>query len=92
MCYFFESHFLNQLFYISFWLRRAFQETLVVRDLRHQSFLGENIVHLVFQELYYVLTSKYSAYSHEFSHNLDLARLTLQSRIILAFLMKYIAR
>ena len=36
-----ESHSLNQLFYILFWLRRAFQETLVARDLRHKIFLGK---------------------------------------------------
>ena len=42
----------------------------------------EIIAHLVFQELYYVLTGKYSVYSHESSQNLDLAGLTLQSKTI----------
>ena len=55
---------------------------LVARDLRHQSFLGENIVHLVFWELYHALTGQYSVYSSESSQSLDLAELTPQSRTI----------
>ena len=35
------------------------------------------VVHLVFLELYHVLTGKFSVYSHESSQNLDLAELTL---------------
>ena len=49
-------------FYSGFVELFRIQETLVARGLGHQwhqSFLGENIVHLVFQELYYVLTGKY---------------------------------
>ena len=47
------------------------------------NFLGENIVHPVFLELYYVLTGKYkleySVYFNESSQNLDLTGLILQS-------------
>ena len=40
------------------------------------------MVHLVFSDLYYVLTGIYRVCSHESSPNLDLAGLTLQSRTI----------
>ena len=33
---------------------------MFARGVRHQSYLGESIVHLVFQELYHALTVEYS--------------------------------
>ena len=60
----------------------AFQGTLGVSGLKLQSFLEDNRVPLVSQELFHALNAECSVYSSETSQSLDHAGLILRSKTI----------